>query len=172
MSKINQIENAILKLEGGKFQKLVDQYLYRKYKFSNIQSLGSQQGTDKPTKGVPDSYVRTLDGKYIAIMYGTYTKEAAKFVKVKSDIISCLERVKDEDLTEIICCHTSSNFTIEQNKELCSLFDNVTLIGINTLSNDLLYHYPMLAEDYLSVQIDTKQILSQPHFLESFELIH
>lgn len=165
MSKINQIENAILKLEGGKFQKLVDQYLYRKYKFSNIQSLGSQQGTDKPTKGVPDSYVRTFDGKYIAIMYGTYTKEAAKFVKVKSDIISCLERVKNEDLTEIICCHTSSNFTIEQDKELCSLFDNVTLIGINTLSNDLLYHYPMLAEDYLSVQIDTKQILSPEDFI-------
>lgn len=48
--------------------------------------LGSQQGTDKTTKGVPDSYVRTIDGKYIAIMYGTYSKETAKFNKVKSDI--------------------------------------------------------------------------------------
>lgn len=165
MSKINQIENAILQLEGGKFQKLVDQYLYRKYKFSNIQSLGSQQGTDKPTKGVPDSYVRTTDGKYIAIMYGTYSKEAAKFAKVKDDIIACLERVKDEDLIQIICCHTSSNFTIEQDKELCSLYSNVTLVGINTLSNDLLYRYPMLAEEFLSVQIDTNQILSPEDFI-------
>lgn len=165
MSKINQIENAILQLEGGKFQKLVDQYLYLKYKFTNIQPLGAQQGTDKTTKGVPDSYVRTTDGKYIAIMYGTYSKETAKFNKVKSDILSCLERIDNKDLSEIICCHTSSNFTIEQNKEIHSLYDHITLIGINTLANDLFYHYPNLAKEYLSVEIDTKQILTPEDFI-------
>ena len=165
MSKINQIENAILQLEGGKFQKLVDQYLYLKYKFTNIQSLGSQQGTNKITKGVPDSYVRTPNGKYIAIMYGTYSNETAKFNKVKSDILSCLERIDNKDLSEIICCHTSSNFTIEQNKEICSLFKNITLIGINTLANDLLYHYPRLAKEYLSIEIDTEQILTPEDFI-------
>lgn len=165
MSKINQIENAILQLEGGKFQKLVDQYLYLKYKFTNIQSLGSQQGTNKTTKGVPDSYVRTPNGKYIAIMYGTYSNESAKFNKVKSDILSCLKRIDNKDLSEIICCHTSSNFTIEQDKEIYSLFKNITLIGINTLANDLLYHYPRLAKEYLSIEIDTEQILTPEDFI-------
>lgn len=165
MSKINQIENAILQLEGGKFQKLVDQYLYLKYKFTNIQSLGSQQGTNKTTKGVPDSYVRTPNGKYIAIMYGTYSNETAKFNKVKSDILSCLERIDNKDLSEIICCHTSSNFTIEQDKEIHSLYDHITLIGINTLASDLLYLYPRLAKEYLSIEIDTKQILTPEDFI-------
>lgn len=40
MSKINVIQNAIKELEGGSFQKLFDAYLYKKYKFKNIQTLG------------------------------------------------------------------------------------------------------------------------------------
>lgn len=141
MSKINEIENAILQIEGGRFQKMVDQYLYRKYKYNNMHSLGSQQGTDKTTKGVPDSYSLREDGKYIAIMYGTYSGQAASFSKVKNDLESCIDRCKVgnlyDSLYEIICCHTGSNFTIGQDKELNSLFDNVRVIGINTLANDL-----------------------------------
>lgn len=60
-----------MQLEGGAFQKLFDQYLYKKYKFTNIQTLGVQAGTNKPTKGIPDSYVMTDDGKYILINYRT-----------------------------------------------------------------------------------------------------
>lgn len=51
----NDIQQAILQLEGGEFQKLFDRYLMKKYKFKNIQTLGVQTGTNKPTKGVPDS---------------------------------------------------------------------------------------------------------------------
>ncbi|MTV97441.1 glutamate dehydrogenase, partial [Streptococcus pneumoniae] len=52
MSLRNKIEQHIKELEGGKFQKLGDAYLSRKYNF-NIVSLGSQEGTDKTTKGIP-----------------------------------------------------------------------------------------------------------------------
>ncbi len=57
MSIINTVESAIVSLDGGKYQKLMDAYLMRKYQFSNIHPLGVQTGTDKPTKGTPDSYV-------------------------------------------------------------------------------------------------------------------
>lgn len=67
MSKVNAIQNAILQLEGGAFQSLVDEYLYKKYHFDNIQTLGVETGTHKPTKGVPDSYVITKDDRYILI---------------------------------------------------------------------------------------------------------
>ena len=76
MSKINIIQNAIKELEGGSFQKLFDAYLYKKYKFTNIQTLGVQDGTNKTTKGTPDSFVVEDDGKYILIMYGTVGTEA------------------------------------------------------------------------------------------------
>ena len=89
MSKINEIEKAIVNLEGGRYQKLMDQYLFKRYGFTNIQCLDSQEGTDKTTKGVPDSYVLTPDGKYILIMYGTHsgkTSGRAAFDKYKDDI--------------------------------------------------------------------------------------
>ena len=69
MSIINTVEKAIVSLDGGKYQKLMDAYLMRKYQFSNIHPLGVQTGTDKPTKGTPDSYVECDNGKYIIIMY-------------------------------------------------------------------------------------------------------
>lgn len=50
MNNINFIQNAIMQLEGGAFQKLFDAYLYKKYKFNNIQTLGVQTGTNKTTK--------------------------------------------------------------------------------------------------------------------------
>ena len=42
MGNINRIQNAIMQLEGGAFQKLFDAYLYKKYKFNNIQTLESK----------------------------------------------------------------------------------------------------------------------------------
>ena len=60
-----------MRLEGGAFQNLFDAYLYKKYGFKNIQTLGVQTGTNKPTKGTPDSYVLNDDGKYILINYGS-----------------------------------------------------------------------------------------------------
>ena len=51
-----------MQLEGGAFQSLFDEYLYKKYKFTNIQTLGVQTATNKPTKGTPDAYVLTEQG--------------------------------------------------------------------------------------------------------------
>lgn len=62
MSNVNLIQSKIMQLEGGAFQSLFDEYLYKRYRLRNIQTLGVQAGTNKPTKGTPDSYVRTEDG--------------------------------------------------------------------------------------------------------------
>ena len=65
MSKINIIQQKIKELSGGEFQNLCDIYLYKKYNFPNICSLGTEDGTNKSTKGTPDSYVITSESKYI-----------------------------------------------------------------------------------------------------------
>ena len=62
----------------------MDQYLYKKYKFSNITCLGTKAGTSKTTKGTPDTYVELDNGKYILIMYGAVENQA--FSKLKDDI--------------------------------------------------------------------------------------
>ena len=60
-----------MQLDGGEYQKLMDAYLYKKYKYTNIEPLGSHTGTNKVTKGIPDSYVKLDNDKYVLIMYGT-----------------------------------------------------------------------------------------------------
>ena len=90
MSQINEIQNAILELEGGAYQKLLDAYLYKKYNYQNIQTLGVQAGTNKVTVGIPDSYVDHGNGKYTLIMYGTV--QQAPYSKLKEDILSCFNR--------------------------------------------------------------------------------
>jgi len=172
MTKINDIQNAILQLDGGAYQKMMDSYLYQKFELSNFCSLGSQTGTNKPTKGIPDSYVRLENGKYIFIMYGTVNE--ASILKIKNDILSCLKvktteegtKIAIEEIEQIICCFTTSNMTPAQNKELSLLFTNIRLIGISEVSQDLYYKYQKLAKDYLSICLDTDQILSSEDFVK------
>ena len=120
MGRINLIQSKILDLEGGAFQKLFDEYLYKRYKFNNIQTLGVQTGTNKPTKGIPDSYVLTDDGKYILINYGSVEAQPAR--KIKEDIQYCYEKAKQvigiEKISKIICGHSSTNIHLEQFEDI------------------------------------------------------
>lgn len=169
MSKLNDIQSAILQMEGGRYQKMMDCYLYRKFEFSNITSLGSETGTDKPTKGTPDAFVRNANGKYTFVMYGTVQNQS--YSKIHDDILACLSEEKTgvhvSQIERIICCHTSSNINAAQNAELHKLFHNLVLIGISDLSQDLLWTYHNLAQEYLSINVDTDQILPPEIFVEN-----
>lgn len=171
MSKLNRIQNEIKQLEGGRFQNLCDVYLYRKRSWENIVSLGSMDGTDKTTKGIPDTYYfDNHSNTYILVMYGT-RKDAT--TKLETDVREAIEKSKidEKDIEEIICCHTSSNLTVEKDKELRSLSGSIklTLIGIDTLSNDLLkFEYQDIVKDFLGILESTEQVWN----LEQFISIH
>lgn len=173
MSKVKEIQSKIMQLEGGAFQALFDQYLYKKYKLKNIQTLGSQMGTNKPTKGVPDAYVLTREGKYILINYGTVGSYPEK--KIKEDILSCFDSAKlelDEDkIVKIICGHCAANLHIEQFEDIRNSIEGVEieLIGIDTLSHDLALLYPHLAKTELSVSIDTDQFYDVEDFVNAYD---
>lgn len=139
MSHINDIQQKILQLGGGDYQKLIDEYLYAKYRFPNIQPLGVQTGTNKPTKGIPDSYVHTDDDKYILICYGSVQEQP--LLKIEKDILDCLDESKsfisEDRIKKIICGYTSTNVNIGQFEKLKNLLDSkgikIELIGIGTL---------------------------------------
>lgn len=158
-----------MRLEGGAFQNLFDAYLYKKYGFKNIQTLGVQTGTNKPTKGTPDSYVLNDDGKYILINYGSVSDYSVN--KIKKDILSCFDeaklKIEKSEIAKIICGHISTNIHIEQHKELLGLVDGVEieLIGVDTLSFDLAYQYSSLAKEYLGISLDTYQIFDIDDFV-------
>lgn len=168
MSLLNKIEQAIKELEGGRFQKLGDAYLRKKYGFK-IVSLGSQEGTDKTTRGTPDSYAME-DGKYVYIMYGTHKSAISK---LEGDIQSVKEKILEENIAEdkvgrLICCHTSSNITIKQKEYLEKMAEpyQLELIGINEIANDLTkLDFQYLAKEYLSISESTEQIWSINDFI-------
>jgi len=168
MSKANQIQNAIRELSGGSYQKLMDAYLYKRFDFKNIMQLGSHTGTDKTTKGTPDSYVLSDTGKFILIAYGTVIEKP--YTKIEEDVLSCLDESKTginiEDIEQIICCHTSTNITPGQFKQIGSHYKNTLLIGLGELALDLCFKYPAIAKEYLSIEIDTHQIFDKDDYIE------
>lgn len=173
MSIINTVEKAIVSLDGGKYQKLMDAYLMRKYQFSNIHPLGVQTGTDKPTKGTPDSYVECDNGKYIIIMYGSV--EAASYKKLESDILSCFDASKlsipVEKIDKIICAYTSTNIHIEQIEALKNLIEGVKieLIGLGTVAHDLVLKYRFIASRFLDIPVDTGQVFDIEEFVNQYD---
>lgn len=173
MSNVNTIQNAIMELEGGAFQKLFDAYLYKKYKLDNIQTLGVQTGTNKPTKGIPDSYVLLESGEYILINYGTVSAQPAN--KIEKDILSCFDnanlKIDRSKIKKIICGYCSTNIHIEQFESLMEQLEGVEikLIGVDTISHDLALVYPNLAYDYLHIEIDSHQIFDIEDFVTVYD---
>lgn len=173
MTIINDIENSILGLDGGSFQKLMDAYLYRKYEFDNINPLGSQTASNKTTKGTPDSFVEDENGKYTLIMYGSVKKNPYK--KMRDDILSCFDSKKltldESKIKRIICAYTSTDITLDQLESLKNIKSNIEiiLIGLGTISHDLLLYYPNIAKDFLNINIDTGQIRTLSEFINDYD---
>lgn len=87
MSQINQIQEELRQIEGGRFQTLANQYLYRRYSLNNIIELGSQCGTDKTTTGVPDMYSVGENGHYLFAAYTTSSRHTQPLIPTSA--ISC-----------------------------------------------------------------------------------
>ena len=64
MSKVNQIQQALLGIGSEEFQKLVDAYLAAK-SFGPINSTGSVVAANKVRRGTPDTLIALPDGKFI-----------------------------------------------------------------------------------------------------------
>ncbi|ENZ5658238.1 ATP-binding protein [Enterococcus hirae] len=173
MTRINLLQQKIIEMEGGAFQGLCDAYLYKKYHLGNIHSLGAQEGTNKTTIGVPDSYVRHEDGTYTFIMYGHQKSYKSK---IENDIIDCLKdnlkKVPSSDIRKIIICHTSTNITTAEDKKFRQLSDEaeIELIGLDTIVQDL--NRPMyqgIAKDFLGIKIDSGQIFLISDFVDAYD---
>lgn len=174
MSRLTDIKAKINVLEGGAFQELCDALLARKG-YEGIHAYGMQGGTMKTTKGNPDTYFKSKNGKYIFVAYTT--QKDYLFEKAKDDIEKCLNPektgIQEKDIEEIIFCHTSSNLSAGEDKELkdmCAqrgiLFD---IYGIDRIADEIYRKYKILAKDHLGMSIDTNQILEQGDFIDRYD---
>jgi hypothetical protein len=167
MATVNQIEQKILEMDGGAFQKLCDAYLSA-IGYGHPNSLGSHSGTNKVRKGTPDTFFEAPGGKLIFAEYTTQKSGLVK--KLDGDLSKCLDEKKTkvpvERIAKIVFCYTSQ---LEPGEALMLRTKaehkgvELTFYGISVLSNDLLGH-PRLLRHYLDLQIDTGQIIPLDEF--------
>lgn len=175
MSKITEIENAIIQMGDGEFQKFCDTFLSKKAQYGLIHGFGMKAGTTKTTKGNPDTYFRSNDGKYIFVVYTT--QQASIYSKIQEDIEKCFDPSKTgvqcADIAEIVCCHTSSNLSAGDDKklhELCNLKDiKLTIYGVDEIAQQVYRDYPSLARDFFGISIDTNQIVDVADFVHLYD---
>lgn len=170
---IENIKNGILKLSQSEFQELCNSYLYRKG-YSNIVSLGGQPGKRKTTKGTPDTYIMTEEGKYIFVEYTT--QQTNLFSKIKEDLDKCLDedytKIPHDKIIRIIYCHNTSKLNPEQNEKLKSVClkkgIELKIIGIDELSEDIYWNHRTIAKEHLNISWETGQILEVDDFIKDY----
>lgn len=174
MSKLNQIQRAILEMGGGQFQKLADAYL-KERGHDRINSIGSVTGANKVKTGTPDTLVALPNGNYVFAEHTTQQEELLG--KIKDDLVKCFNEAKTgipiEKIERVMFCFTSeSGLGADQENELIELCKekgvHLDLFGIDTIAFDLYLKYPGLARDFLGIEIDTGQIVSPDQFIELY----
>lgn len=173
MSRFVEIQSKVLSLGPGEYQRLCSAYIKKKYRLNNMHDIGSKEGTNKTTIGIPDSYSIDENQKYTLLMYGTVEKKSVK--KLEKDIKDAFNSKKtgitQEQIKEIVCFHTNTNIKPGDYNRLINLIPNIkiTLIDIDTLAHDIDENYQSIASDYLNILIDTNQISDIDTFIERYD---
>ena len=161
----------ISKLEGGRFQNMCNQILDEMgYK---IHPLGSHDESDKTTPGTPDTFF-IKDDIYVLVEYTT--QQDSIFNKIKGDVEKCINKIKECKIEKgnIIEFYTSSNLKIEEFKELNDLCLSNDIIlevyNIDMIANILKKEYPLIAKEYLDVEVDTLQVLSPIEYMKEYNM--
>lgn len=173
MALINQIKSKLLELEGGIFQSLCVNWLFKKG-YQNINAIGMTKTSNKTTTGTPDILISLPDGKYI--FSECTTQQGNLRSKIENDIDKCLDKEKTGISTDgiieikIFYLGDLTSADISKLEKKCSQYNIVlTLYNIDTISLSIANDYPILAERYLSISLDTGQILDIDDFIKKYD---
>lgn len=172
MSKVNQIQQALIEMDGGAFQKLADAYLAEKG-FGSITSIGSVIAANKVKPGTPDTFITSHEGNYVFAEHTT--QQLGLLEKIRGDLNKCFDESKTgvpiDKIERVIFCFTGKLGTGEAHQlaKTCQAKGvNLDLFGIDALSFDLYGKYPALARDFLGIPIDTGQIVPPDRFVSLY----
>ncbi len=166
---INIIEQKMLSLEGGRFQKLCIALFTKKYRDFIVQPNGGSLGNDKPTPGHPDFLLKKKDSPvFILVECTTQIENLDK--KIKHDVDACVDEkktgIKNEMIQEIIYCYLgrkiNDNVYSKITNDLKKLNIDFNAYGIEALAFEIYNNYQCIAADFLGVKI--------PFFKCTFEI--
>lgn len=172
MSKITQIEQALLSMDPAQFQRLCDAYLHARG-YDRINAVGLVTGADKVKRGTPDTFVPLDDGTYLFAEYTT--QQTGVGDKLLADMEKCFDESKTgipgNLIREFVACHTSelspaeAHALIEAGRAKGCI---VSVFGAAAIAHDLVQRYPGIARDYLGIEVDTGQIVSVDEFVTAY----
>ncbi|WP_019949039.1 ATP-binding protein [Hymenobacter aerophilus] len=172
MSKLARIEAELSTLSPANFQKLGDAYL-ASFRSWRIQSWGTMVGADKDRTGVPDSWCRLPDDRYIFLAYTTADKDLP--AKLRKDLEDCINRTKatiTAAQVERIClvfnrrCSPKTDATLHELARLAGY--QLELIGVDELAHYIL-DYPSLAAELINLDLGSGQLIHAPDFISIHE---
>lgn len=173
MNNIRDIKRKIDELAPSDFEEFCNKLL-RKHGYGTIHGYGMKAGTGKTTRGNPDAYIRTKNGRYLFVVYTTQKNYLYK--KIKEDIDKALDPKETglniKEIDKIICCHTSSNLSAGDDSNLHKYCDKngikLQIWGLDEIANQVYNNYPSMTED-LGISISTNQIQTLDDFIEKYD---
>lgn len=172
MVLINQIKLKLLELEGGLFQRLCDDWLYKRG-YQNLNAIGMTNTSNKTKTGTPDTLLPQNNGMYIFSEYTTQQGHVRS--KIEDDINKCLDPKKTgipaNKITKIIICYLGDLTTtdISELNQKCSEQGIIlNIYNIDALAYSIMNDYPILSERYLSLSLDTGQIVDTDVFIDKY----
>ena len=157
---INIIEQRILSLNGGEFQKLCVALFSKKYRDYIDQTNGGAIGSNKTTKGQPDFVLKKKDSPTFILVECTTLIDNLEN-KIKSDIEACIDEsksgIKTELIKEIIFCYSGRKIDNSVYSEIAADLKKINIdfnaYGIEAIALDIYNKYQCLAADFLGIQI-------------------
>ena len=170
--ELNQIENALLELGEGAFQKLADSYLF-KHGYKRINPLGSVIGANKTRKDTPDTLIELDNGEYAFAEHTTQKKDLHR--KLRGDLEKCFSKEKTgipvARIEIVIFCYTGALKEREKAalRRMCQEKGiKVEFFWLERIALDLYHDFPKLARD-LGIAVDTGQIARLDEFVSAYD---
>lgn len=157
---INTIEQRLLTLEGGMFQKLCVELFKKKHPDYLVQANGGSLGSNKTTKGHPDFLLKKKDSSsFILVECTTQSKNLKK--KIKSDVEVCIDESKAGInmgvIEEIAFCHmgraVDNSIYFKITNELKEKNINFNAYGLEDIASDICNRFQSLASDFLGISV-------------------
>lgn len=166
-----QIERAILSLEGGRYQRLVEEYLAGELNQGEFSFLGTKAGTDKVTKGTPDAFF-LANGTYAFMEAGNVPSHREAVKKLRKDLEKVYEEIGElggpspaRQVSTIMLAYTCTDVTPTELEAIRHGDSRVRFLGLNELAQRL-KRYPSLLQEYLGMSVQSGQIMDFKGFLD------
>ncbi len=179
MPSLESIHNKLIEIDASVFQRMGDEYFEfcSSMKIKELKPIGLTPGKRAPKTGTPDTLIILENDKYILVEYTTKKKEKkSEYIKkLKGDLLKCqnpkLTGIALKDIQGIVLA-SSHIITIKDRKEILTGLKvktiPVTFLDIDGWSKEIRRH-SFLANKYLNLPVETKQVLSINEFIAEYE---